>query len=127
MKFEMTHTCLRVLDLEKSVKFYKEELRLKETKRVEHKENGFTLVYLSDKYGGYEIELTYNYEQKGKYELGNGYSHMAFYVDDAYKARELHLSHNIEATQLKIIKDRYKIYFITDPDGYKVELIERME
>ena len=61
MSVKMLHTCIRVMDLEKSLEFYKNALGLMETKRKDFPEHKFTLVYLSDKDGGYELELTYNY------------------------------------------------------------------
>lgn len=62
MSVKMLHTCIRVMDLEKSLKFYKEALGLIETRRKDFPEHKFSLVYLSNEVGGYEIELTYNYD-----------------------------------------------------------------
>lgn len=72
MSVKMLHTCIRVMDLEKSLKFYKEALGLIETRRKDFPEHKFSLVYLSNEVGGYEIELTYNYDVEKPYELGNG-------------------------------------------------------
>ena len=76
MAVKMLHTCIRVMDLEKSLKFYKEALGLIETRRKDFPEHKFTLVYLSNELGGYEVELTYNYNPEKPYELGNGFSHI---------------------------------------------------
>ena len=124
MSVKMLHTCIRVMNLEKSLKFYRDALGLIETRRKDFPEYKFTLVYLSDKVGGYEIELTYNYYPEKPYELGNGFSHTAIGVSDLEGMREKHKSLGYEVTDLKGLpgeKPRY--YFVTDPDGYKVEVI----
>ena len=66
MATRMLHTCIRVMDLEKSLEFYKNALGLVETRRKDFPEHKFTLVYLSDTPDGYEIELTYNYDVEKK-------------------------------------------------------------
>lgn len=124
MKVNMLHTCIRVTILEESLKFYKEALGLIETRRKDFPEHRFTLVYLSNEIGGYEIELTYNYDRENPYEIGDGYSHFAIGVEDLEGTREKHISLGYEVTDLKGLpgeKSRY--YFVTDPDGYKVEVI----
>lgn len=111
-------------EFRKSLKFYRDALGLIETRRKDFPEYKFTLVYLSDKVGGYEIELTYNYDPEKPYELGNGFSHTAIGVSDLEGMREKHKSLGYEVTDLKGLpgeKPRY--YFVTDPDGYKVEVI----
>lgn len=124
MATKMLHTCIRVKDLEKSLKFYKEALNLVETRRKDFPENKFTLVYLSDKEDGYEIELTYNYDVEKPYELGNGFSHTAIGVEDLEGMREKHIEMGYEVTPLKGLPgEAPKYYFVTDPDGYKVEVI----
>lgn len=124
MAVKMLHTCIRVMNLEESLKFYRDALGLVETRRKDFPENKFTLVYLSDKPNGYEIELTYNYDPEKPYEIGNGFSHTAIGVSDLEGMREKHKSLGYEVTDLKGLpgeKPRY--YFVTDPDGYKVEVI----
>ena len=106
MSIKMLHTCIRVMDLEKSLEFYKNALGLVETRRKDFPEHKFTLVYLSDVPGGYEVELTYNYNPEVPYDLGNGFSHIA-------------IAHDLKG--LPGEKPHY--YFVTDPDGYKVEVI----
>ncbi len=124
MNFSFTHTCIRVFDLEKSINFYEKALNLKVT--IRKKFDDFELVYLTDENKNHEIELTYNFNTKEKYDLGNGYSHIAFYVTDIEKANEYHKSLGYEVTDIKQLSEQVsKIYFVTDPDGYKVELIER--
>lgn len=121
---KMLHTCIRVMDLEKSLAFYKDSIGLIETRRKDFKEHAFTLVYLSDVEGGYELELTYNYNPEKPYELGNGFSHIAVGVEDLEGARDKHLAMGYEVTPLKGLPgEAPHYYFVTDPDGYKVEVI----
>ena len=124
MSVKMLHTCIRVKDLEKSLEFYKDALGLIETRRIDYPEYKFSLVYLSNEEGGYEIELTYNYDQEVPYELGNGFSHTAIGVLDIEKEREKHIALGYEVTDLKGLPGRPADYYsVTDPDGYKVEVI----
>ncbi len=124
MEYKMLHTCIRVLDLEKSLKFYKEAIGLKEVERKDFPEDEFTLVYLSDKLGNYELELTYNYDQKEAYNIGNGFSHIAFTVKDLEKSRERHKKMGYKVTELSGLRgEDPRFYFVTDPDGYDVEII----
>lgn len=71
MSIKMLHTCIRVKDLEKSLKFYEEALELKEVKRMDFEEDKFSLVFVAPEDGSYEIELTYNYDREEPYEMGN--------------------------------------------------------
>lgn len=124
MKFKLLHTCIRVMDLEKSLKFYTEALGLKETRRKDFPDEEFTLVFLSDDLGQHEIELTYNYNPEEPYVIGNGFSHIAVAVDDLEASRNRHIEMGYEVSKLMGLPGsppRY--YFITDPDGYDVEVI----
>ena len=124
MAVKMLHTCIRVMDLEKSLEFYQKALGLIETNRKDFPEHKFTLVYLSNEEGGYEIELTYNYDPERPYELGNGFSHIAVGADDIVALREKHIEMGYEVTDLKGLPGQPpRYYFVTDPDGYKVEVI----
>lgn len=124
MKYKLLHTCIRVMDLEKSLKFYKEALGFRETKRMDFPEDEFTLVYLTDETGNYEIELTYNYNPEKPYEIGNGFSHIAVEVEDLEASRERHKEMGYEVTEIMGLPGRpLRFYFITDPDGYQVEVI----
>ena len=124
MAARMLHTCIRVMNLEKSLEFYKNALGLVETRRKDFPEHKFTLVYLSDAPGGYEIELTYNYDPEKPYDLGNGFSHIAVPPDDIIALREKHIEMGYEVTDLKGLPgEPPRYYFVTDPDGYKVEVI----
>lgn len=126
MEYELVHTCIRVFDLDKSIEFYNKALGLKEAKRMDCPDRGFTLVYMADEISGHEIELTYNYDQKEPYELGNGYSHIAFYVDDLRKSHQAHRSAGYSVTEPKGLDGSgLKLYFVKDPDGYAIEIIEQ--
>lgn len=124
MGFKMLHTCIRVYDLEKSIEFYKNALGLKVTETKDNPDRKFTLVYLTDEDHTYELELTYNYGAD-KYELGNGYSHMAFSIEDFEETFEKHKAMGITVTEMYgITPGVVNIYFIVDPDGYKIEIIK---
>ncbi|MFV0440535.1 MAG: VOC family protein [Lachnospirales bacterium] len=119
---KMLHTCIRVKDLEKSLAFYK-DLGLNETLRKDHTQNGFVIVYVSSQPGAYEIELTYNIGSEG-YEIGNGFSHVAIGVDDLEAEQKRLIDLGYEVGDLKGLPGNLPNYFfISDPDGYKVEII----
>ena len=126
MNFKALHTCIRVYDLDKSVDFYTKALGLKVTNKKDFPEDKFTLVYLGDNESDHEIELTYNYGHE-PYVLGNGYSHIAYEVDDLEKAHEEHKKMGYKVTDLWGLSDSKipKFYFITDPDGYDIEIIRK--
>lgn len=121
---KMLHTCIRVMNLERSLAFYKDALGLIETRRKDFPEHAFTLVYLSDQENGYELELTYNYDPEKPYELGNGFSHIAVEAADLEASHKKHTEMGYEVTPLKGLPgEAPHYYFVTDPDGYKVEVI----
>lgn len=124
MNFKMLHTCLRVMDLEKSLDFYQNALGLQEVSRRDFPEWKFTLVYLADEDKNYELELTYNYNPEKPYEMGTGFSHIALSSDDLEKSWEEHKKMGYDVTDLKGLPgDKPFYYFIKDPDGYAVEII----
>jgi lactoylglutathione lyase len=119
------HTMIRVGDLERSVKFYTEILGMKETRRRDVPEGKYTLAFVG--FGdGPEVELTYNYGVE-KYEQGTAFGHLAISVPDAAAACAA-----IKASGGKVTREAGPvkhgttvIAFVEDPDGYKIELIER--
>lgn len=126
MNYKIVHTCIRVMDLEKSLEFYEKALNFKESKRKDFPEAKFTLVFLSDGISNHEIELTYNYDQKEPYDIGNGYSHLAVVVDDLEKSYEEHMKNGFKVSKLSGLPgSEPKFYFITDPDGYSIEIIRK--
>lgn len=126
------HTMLRVGDLQRSIDFYSQVLGMTLLRTTKRPEQRYDLAFLG--YGPNpehaEIELTYNYGVQ-KYELGTAYGHIAIGVDDAAatcaavrdKAQALGGAVTREAGPVK--GGSTVIAFITDPDGYKIELIER--
>lgn len=125
MAKKMLHTCVRVKDLEKSMEFYTKVLGFKEARRLDFPESKFTLVYLALDGDDYELELTYNYDQEEAYTLGNGYGHIAIGVDDLGAAQKEYKANGCEVTDLKGLPNNAATYFfITDPDGYKIEVIQ---
>lgn len=124
MEYKFLHSCIRVMDLEKSLKFYKEALRFVETRRKDYPEDEFTLVFLSDSNRNFELELTYNYDREVPYEVGDGYSHIAVSVDNLEESRNRHLEMGYEVTELMGLPGSPpRFYFVTDPDGYDIEII----
>ena len=122
MKF--LHTCIRVKDLDASLKFYQEALGFKEVRLNDFPEYKFTLLYLQlEDDPDYELELTYNYDYE-PYDLGNGYGHIAVGVDDLETTHQAHQKAGYTVTDLSGLPGKPKMYyFITDPDGYKIEVI----
>lgn len=125
MKF--LHTMIRVKDLDKSYKFYTEELGFVESRRKEFPDKEFDLVYLKlPASPDYELELTYNYDQEEAYDLGNGYGHIAISHPDIKSFREELSNKGYEVTELRGLSDNLdKYFFVTDPDGYKIEIIQK--
>lgn len=125
-KYKMAHTMIRVLDLDRSLAFYKEALGFEEIRRRDEFDYEFTLVFLGDgSFDSHQLELTYNYGQVVPYDLGTGYGHLAVVVEDLQASHAFHEKHGYKPTQPKGLsgdgKPRY--YFITDPDGYRIEII----
>jgi len=122
------HTMLRVGDLERSIAFYTQVLGMKVLRRSEYPSGRFTNVFVG--YGPETeqavLELTHNWDTKS-YELGTGYGHVALEVDDAYKAcdevRQRGGRVTREAGPMK--HGTTVIAFVEDPDGYKIEFVQR--
>lgn len=118
MKFKFLHNNINVRDLERSLAFYEKALGLKEVRRRE--EPDFTLVYLGD--GGstpHELELTWLKGREAPYNLGDNEFHLAFGVDDFEAAHKLHE----EMGCICYENAAMGIYFISDPDGYWLEVL----
>ena len=125
MKF--LHTMVRVKDLDKSFKFYTEELGFVESRRKEVPEKKFDLVYLMlPGSPDYELELTYNYDQEEGYEIGTGYGHIAISNPDIKTLREDLMGKGYEVTEIRgLTPNSNKYFFVTDPDGYRIEIIQK--
>lgn len=120
---KMAHTCVRVKDLATSVKFYQEAFGFEESRRRDFPDSKFTLVYLTLPGDDYELELTYNYDHAA-YDLGDGYGHIAIRSEDIEKLHEDQKAKGFNVTDMKGLPGTDpSYYFITDPDGYKIEVI----
>ena len=124
------HTMIRVADLDRSVRFYSELLGMKELRRRDVPDGKYTLAFLGygdgNASGQAEIELTYNYGVE-KYEQGSAFGHLAVAVPDVKAACEKVRSGGGKVTREAgpVKFGTTVIAFVEDPDGYKVELIER--
>ena len=124
----LLHTMLRVGDLEKSLDFYTNVLGMRLLRRKDYPDGKFTLAFVGyqDEADGAVIELTHNWDTSS-YDLGNGYGHIALEVEDAYQSCD-----DIKARGGKVTREagpmkhgQTVIAFVEDPDGYKIELIQR--
>ncbi|MEO5861559.1 MAG: lactoylglutathione lyase [Burkholderiales bacterium] len=124
----MLHTMLRVGDLAKSLTFYTEVLGMKLLRKNDYPEGKFTLAFVGfgDEKDHTVLELTHNWDTS-KYDLGAGYGHIALEVDDAYKACDAVRSKGGKVTREAgpMKHGTTVIAFVEDPDGYKIEFIQR--
>ncbi|MFV0679723.1 lactoylglutathione lyase [Ottowia sp.] len=127
----LLHTMLRVGDLDRSITFYTQVLGMQLLRRSENPEYQYSLAFVG--YGGgnpsqAEIELTYNWGTTS-YELGTAYGHIALGVPDAYAACERIKAAGGQVTREAgpVLGGSTVIAFVTDPDGYKIELIQRTD
>jgi lactoylglutathione lyase len=115
----MVHVNWNVSHLEASMAFYEKALGLKEKRRKTAEDGSFILVYLTDGTSDFELELTWLAEHPQKYDLGEEEFHLAFHVDDFEAAHALHEEMGCIAFE----NHDMGIYFITDPDGYWLEIL----
>lgn len=122
------HTMLRVTDLESSIKFYTDVLGMRLLRRKDYPEGEFTLAFVGydDEAAGAVIELTHNWNVV-KYDLGDAFGHIALEVDDAYRACDDIRSRggNVMREAGPMKGGSSVIAFVEDPDGYKIELIQK--
>jgi lactoylglutathione lyase len=122
------HTMIRVGDLERSIDFYTKVLGMQLLRRRDYPEGRFTNVFVGydDEARAAVLELTHNWDTRS-YDLGNGYGHVAIEVDDAYKACEEVTRRGGKVTRPAgpMKHGTTVIAFVEDPDGYKIELVER--
>lgn len=125
MKF--VHSMIRVLDEARSIDFYTRSFGLTLQDRYDFAD--FTLIYLRDDESSFELELTVNKDQKAPYALGDGYGHIAFTVADLDGLHARLVAEGLAPTPLKSIahegKHLARFFFLTDPDGYKIEVLQR--
>jgi len=128
-KFRLLHTMIRVRDLDASLNFYTNLLGMKVLRKRDYPTGKFTLAFVGygDETSNTVIELTHNWDQKEPYALGSAFGHLAIGVPDVYKTCE-----TLAASGVKIPRPAGPmahggsvIAFIEDPDGYRIELVER--
>ena len=124
----MLHTILRVGDLQRSIDFYTNILGMKLLRTSDYPEGEFTLAFVGygNEYDNTVLELTYNYG-KESYEMGGAFGHLAIEVDDIYAECEA-----VKAKGGKLVREAgpmksgtLVIAFVEDPDGYKIEFIQK--
>ncbi|SOE47786.1 Lactoylglutathione lyase [plant metagenome] len=124
----LLHTMLRVGDLEKSLAFYTNVLGMRLLRRKDYPDGRFTLAFVGyqEESEGAVIELTHNWDT-ASYDLGNAYGHIALEVDDAYAACD-----KVKERGGKVVREAGPmkhgttvIAFVEDPDGYKIEFIQK--
>lgn len=125
----LLHTMLRVKDLDASVAFYTKLLGMKELRRRDVPDGKYTLAFVGygDESSEAVIELTHNWDHAGPYDMGTGFGHLAVGLPDVYKACA-----DLKAAGGKVTREAGPvkfgttvIAFVEDPDGYKVELVQR--
>lgn len=124
---KMIHSMIRVLDPDRSLLFYKTALDLDVAQRFDF--DGFSLIYLRNDSSDFELELTHNHSQTEAYTHGSGYGHLAVCVDDLAAIHAKLCDANLNPTEMKAMsyngKPMARFFFLTDPDGYKIEFLEQ--
>ena len=119
MKFKMVHENYNVFDLDKSLAFYEKALGLTERRRKVAEDGSFIIVYVGNDTTPFELELTWTKEYDRPYNLGDEEFHLAFVTDDFEESHKLHE----EMGCIVFENPSMGMYFITDPDGYWLEII----
>jgi lactoylglutathione lyase len=121
------HSMIRVLDEARSLAFYREAFGLEVADRLDFPE--FTLVYLSNPESEFELELTINKGRTAPYDLGDGYGHLAFSVDDLDREHARLTAAGLAPRKLVDFAPGGQViarfFFIADPDGYQIEVLQR--
>ena len=126
-KAKMIHSMSRVLDEQRSVEVYNKAFGLEIAERLDFEK--FTLVYLSNKETGFELELTINKGREEPYDRGDGYGHLAVSVDDVNAEHARMTAEGLEPRKLVDFAPAGEViarfFFIADPDGYEIEVLQR--
>ena len=115
------HFNFNVLDLERSLAFYRQALELSVAREKEASDHSFKLVYLSDGVTPHQLELTWLRDRTEPYDLGDNEIHLAFVVEDFDAAHALHEKMGCICYE----NPGMGIYFISDPDGYWLEIVPK--
>ncbi len=119
MRFTIVHNNFNVIDLKKSMEFYEEALGLKEVSRITSDDESFIIVYLGNDNSTHRLELTWLKDKKEPYNLGDNEFHLAFEVDNYAEALKKHKEMDCVCFE----NEEMGIYFISDPDGYWLEVL----
>ena len=119
MYVRVAHNNINVCNLDESIAFYEKALGLREIRRKEAADGSFILVYLSDGTSEHQLELTWLRDHTDPYNLGENEIHIAFRTDDMEAAHRLHSEMGCICYENKAMG----IYFISDPDGYWLEIV----
>ncbi len=121
------HSMIRVLDEGRSVAFYDKAFGLKVADRLGFE--GFALIYLRNETSPFEVELTVNFDRKEPYGLGDGYGHLAVTVESVEAEHQRMADAGLSPGPIRDFRHEgatlARFFFIADPDGYKIEVIER--
>ena len=126
--YRLLHTMIRVLDLERSIAFYRDHLGMKLLHRTDYPGGKFTNAFVG--YGDEKthavVELTHNWDQAAPYDKGDGFGHLAVSVPDIYATCEALAAEGVPVPRPPgpMKHGTTVIAFIEDPDGYKIELVE---
>ena len=120
MTFKFAHNNINVYDLDKSLAFYEEMLGLKPVRVKEAEDKSFKLVFLGDSEGSeHKLEITWLRDRQNPYELGDNEIHLAFTTDDFDRAYAFHKEKGVVCYE----NTAMGVYFISDPDGYWLEIV----
>ncbi len=121
------HTNIRVMDPDRSITFYRNVLGLEVVDRLHF--DDFDLIFLRGEESEFELELTWNHGQQESYSHGSGYGHFAVSTGDIHGLYAQCAKKSLEPTPVKDLYSNGKLavrfFFLTDPDGYMVEIVER--
>ena len=121
------HTCYRVFELERSVAFYRDVLGFVEQRRFPIRDEAINVFLAPPESPDQPLELTYNFGREEPYDIGTGYGHIALTVRDldATLARLKGIGVDPERPPYTVSEGGSRICFVRDPDGYRIELVER--
>lgn len=121
------HTMIRVLDESRSIAFYQQAFGLSVVDRIEF--DAFTLIYMANAESEFEVELTVNKDRTDPYVMGDGYGHLAVSVDDLDQAHRELTESGLQPGPVRTLqrgREKFaRFFFVTDPDGYKIEVLNR--